>query len=126
MVEGREPYLDDVESLLDGLLGVEGESGVDLSRDLARDDLEDLLAELDQEAVQSVLDLRVNITALLLGVVDGSIRELGVLGLLGGGQDQGRVGGGILRLVLADSCFRFVSSVVSRPCARLEDRLCPF
>lgn len=35
-------------------------------------------------------------------VGDGIVNELGVLGLLGSGEDEGGVGGGILRLVLAN------------------------
>lgn len=101
--------LDDVQGLVDRGLGVKGEAGVDLGRDLAGDDLEDLLAELDQETVQRSIDLVVDRAALLLGVGNGIVDELGVLGLLGGSQDQGRVGGGILRLVLANgskvTCF---------------------
>ena len=42
---------------------------------------------------------------MLLAVSDGNIHKLGILRLLGGSEDQGRVGGGILRLVLADSCL---------------------
>jgi hypothetical protein len=38
----------------------------------------------------------------LLAVGDGGIDEGGILGLLGSRKDQGRVGGSILRLVLAD------------------------
>lgn len=94
--------LDDVQGLVDRGLGVEGEAGVNLGRDLAGDDLEDLLAELDQETVQRSIDLIVDRAALLLGVGNGVVDELGVLGLLGGSQDQGRVGGSILRLVLAN------------------------
>ena len=95
-------HVNDVKSLADGLLGVEGVAGIDLSGDLAGDDLKDGLSELDQETVQSMLDLRVDVAALALAVGDGVIDQLGVLGLLGGGEDEGRVGGGILRLVLGD------------------------
>jgi hypothetical protein len=38
----------------------------------------------------------------LLAVLDGGVDEFGVLGLLGRGEDQRRVGGGILWLVLGD------------------------
>jgi hypothetical protein len=38
----------------------------------------------------------------LLAVLDSGIDELGVLLLLGGGENQGRVGGGILGIVLVD------------------------
>lgn len=99
-----EPYLDDVQSLVDGLLGVEGESSVDLGGDLAGDDGENLTAKLDQQAVESMVDLALDVATLLLAVGDGSIYQLGVLGLLGGGQDERRVGGGILGLVLANGC----------------------
>jgi hypothetical protein len=94
-----------VQSLLNGLLGVERESSVDLSGDLSRDDLEDLLAELDEETVERRVDLVVDVcAAVLLAVCDGDVGELGVLLLLRGGEDQGWVGGGILRLILANSC----------------------
>lgn len=99
-----EPYLDDVQSLVDRLLGVKGESSVNLGRDLAGDDGENLTAELDQQAVESVVDLAVDVATLLLAIGDGSIYQLGVLGLLGGGQDERGVGGGILRLVFANGC----------------------
>lgn len=97
-------YVDDVKSLLNGGLGIEGEASVDLSGDLAGDDLENLLAELDQQTVKGVVNLRVDITALALAVLDGNIHELGVLGLFRGGQDQGGVGGSILGLVLGNGC----------------------
>lgn len=41
---------------------------------------------------------------MLLSVLNGLVDELGVLWLLGGGEDQGGVGGGILRLVFANGC----------------------
>lgn len=97
-----------MEGLVDRGLCAERESGIDLGGDLAGDDLEDLLAELDEEVVKSRVDLLGDGTALRLGLGDRSVEERGVLGLLGRGEDQGRVGGGILRLVLADGC-RIVS-----------------
>ena len=93
-----------MDGLANGSLDVEGVAGIDLGGDLSGDDLEDLLAELDQEAVEGVFNLRLDASTLLLAVLDGHIHELGVLGLLGSSQDQGGVGGGILRLVLADGC----------------------
>lgn len=97
-------YLDDTESLLDGGLSVERESGIDLGGDLAGNDLEDLLTELDEESVEDSVDLSVNILAIgvVLSVLDSVVNKLGILGLLRGCQDQGRVGGGILRLVLVN------------------------
>jgi hypothetical protein len=106
------PYLDNVEGLVDRGLGVKGEPGVDLGGDLAGNNLENLLAELDQQAVEGIVDLLLNVAALLLGVVDGDVYQLGVLGLLGGGQDEGGVGGGILGLVLGDGCAVLSMSAV--------------
>jgi len=37
-----------------------------------------------------------------LAVLDGNVHQLGVFGLLGRREDEGRVGGGILGLVLVD------------------------
>lgn len=51
-----------------------------------------------------MLDLVVDTLALGLAVGNGGVDQGGILGLLGSGQDQGGVGGGILGLVLADSC----------------------
>ena len=76
--------------------------GVDLGGDLAGDDLEDLGAELDEQAVERELNLLVGRAALGLGVGDGLVDQGGVLGLLGGGEDERGVGRRILRLVLAD------------------------
>ncbi len=97
-------YLNKVEGLVDGGLGVEGEASVNLGRDLAGDDLENLLAKLNEETVEGMVNLGLDVTTLLLTVLNGNIHELGVLGLLGGSENQGRVGGGILRLVLANGC----------------------
>lgn len=98
-----------MKGLVDGSLGVEGEAGVNLGGDLAGNDVEDLLAELNQETVESVVNLGVDVTTLLLSVLNGDVHELGILGLLGGGEDQGRVGGGILGLVLGNGCRQRVS-----------------
>lgn len=95
-------YVDDAEGLLDGDILVEGETGVDLSGDLAGDDVQDLLAELDEEVVKGDINLLVLGLAVLHTIGDSIVNELGVLGLLGGGEDEGRVGGGVLRLVLAN------------------------
>lgn len=46
---------------------------------------------------------------------NGSVDECGVLGLLGGSQDQGGVGGSILGLVLADSCVLLAIAHNCRP-----------
>jgi hypothetical protein len=105
-----------VERLVNGLLGAEGESGIDLSRNLAGDDLEDLLAELDEEVVERRVDLLLDRATLRLGLGHRGIQERGVLGLLGGGQDQGGVCGRILGLVLADGCEIVSKSWLSSAC----------
>lgn len=99
---GSGSYVDDVEGLSDGLLGVEREARVNLRRDLAWDDLQDLLAELHEQAVQGRVHLRVDVFAVVLAVLYRRVHELAILGLFRGGEDQGRVGGSILRLVLVD------------------------
>ena len=91
-----------MKSLVNRGLGVERETSIDLSRDLAGDDVKDLLAELNEETVQGGVDLLVESDTLLLAGSDGGVDEAGVFGLLGSSQDQGGVGGGILGLVLAD------------------------
>lgn len=100
-----------MQSLVDRLLGVERESSVDLGGDLAGDDVENLAAKLDQQAVEGVVDLAVDVATLFLAVGDSSVYQLGVLGLLGGGQDERRVGGGILRLILANGCWSRATSI---------------
>jgi hypothetical protein len=103
-------HVNDAQGLLDRGLGVEGEAGVNLGGDLAGDDLENLGAELDEEVVEGLVDLGVDVTAGGLGGGDGLVDQGGVLGLLGGGEDEGGVGGGILRLVLANGWRAKVSA----------------
>jgi hypothetical protein len=96
-------YVNDVKGFFDRLLGVERVAGVNLSRDTSWDNLQNLLAKLDQQAVKRSVDLLIETTfAVLLGVLDGVVHQLGILCLLGGSEDERRVGGGILWLVLSD------------------------
>lgn len=95
-------YLDDVQRLLDAPLLVKREPGIDFRRHLAGHDLQDLAAELHEEVVQRRIHLLIDRLAVALAVRDGIINELGVLRFLGGSQDQRRVRGSILRLVLAN------------------------
>jgi hypothetical protein len=91
-----------VQSLVNGGLGVEREASVNLGRNLSGDDLENLLAELDEQVVEGGVDLSVNVTALLLTLLNGSVDQAGIFGLLGGSEDEGGVGGSILGLVLVN------------------------
>lgn len=93
---------DQLLGLVDGSLGVVRQRGVNFGGNSTGDDLEDFTTEFDEESVGSVLDLGVEVTALFLGVLDSDVDESGVTFLLGGGQDQGGVGGGILGLVDVD------------------------
>jgi hypothetical protein len=94
--------LDDVQSLVNGGLGVEREASVNLGGNLSGDDLENLLSELDEQVVEGGVDLSVNVAALLLTLLNGSVDQAGIFGLLGGSEDEGGVGGSILRLVLVN------------------------
>lgn len=62
-----------MKSLVNGGLGIEGESSVDLGGDLARDDLEDLLAELHKEIVEGSVDLLLGGSRTSLGPRDGLV-----------------------------------------------------
>lgn len=88
--------VDDVEGLGDGRGLVEGEARVDLGGDLARDEGEDLFAELNEETVHGGVGLGVDVLAVGLSVLESGVDELGVLGLFGGREDQGGVGGGLV------------------------------
>ena len=96
-------HINDMQRLGHAGLDIEAELGIDLSRDLARHDLEDLGAELDEQRVEGGVDLLVDALAVGLAVRDGIVDQLGVLGLLGRGEDERRVGRGVLRLVLCDA-----------------------
>jgi len=97
-----ETHINDVKSLRDGSIGVERESGVDLGGNLARNNLQDLLAELDKKAVESCVNLIIVILAVLAAVGNSGIDKLGVLGLLGGSENERRIGSGVLRLVFGN------------------------
>lgn len=91
-----------MQSLLNRSRSVKREPRINLSRNLARNNLQYFLAKLHEQAVKSGINLLVDGLALLLAGRDGSVNQTGVFRLLGGSQDQGRVGSGILGLVLAD------------------------
>lgn len=57
---------------------------------------------MHEEVVQRGIDLFINALAVLLSVCNSLVNELRILGLLRRGEDQRGVGGGILRLVLAN------------------------
>jgi hypothetical protein len=94
--------LDDVQSLINGGLGVERPASINLGGNLSGDNVENLRAELDEQVVEGGVDLSVNITALLLTLLNGSVDQAGIFGLLGSSEDEGGVGGSILGLVLVN------------------------
>jgi hypothetical protein len=79
--------LNDVQSLFDGCLCVEREAGINFSGNLSRDNLQDLLAELGEQAVERSIHLLVNVAAVALAIRDCVVNELGILGLLRCSQD---------------------------------------
>ena len=91
-----------MKSFRDGSIGVERESGVDLGGNFAGNNLQDLLAELDKQAVESCVNLIIVILAVFAAVGNGGIDELGVFGLLRGSEDKRRVGSSILGLVFGN------------------------
>jgi len=95
--------IDDVESLVDGGLLVEGETGINFGGDLSRDNGENFLSELDEESVKGSIDLGIEVSAVFLSVSNGGIDQMSVFWLLGSSEDERWVGGGILWLVLGDS-----------------------
>ncbi len=94
--------LDQPMGLRQGGLGIEAQPGVHLGRDAAGDDLEDLTAELNEQVFESCIRLLVDSLAILLARGDGRIDQADVFWLLGSGQNQGRVGSGIMGLIFAE------------------------
>ena len=60
----RKSYIDDVQRLIHTRLRIEREPRVDLGRHLARDDLENLAAKLDEQAVEGGVDFVIDVLAL--------------------------------------------------------------
>ena len=67
--EGWKTYVDDVQRLVHAGLRVERKARVDLGRDLAGDDLENLAAELDEQAVERGVDFLIEVFALSIAKV---------------------------------------------------------
>ncbi len=88
--------VDQFAALVDRALGVERQARVDLGRDAARDDLEDFGAEGDQQAVDDDVGRFAGVIA------HGFLEQRLVRILLDGLQDQRRIGGRVLRLVLRE------------------------
>ena len=91
-----------MKGLLDRRLSVERESSIDLSRDTTRNDLQDFGAKLNEKIIQSSINLFVNVATMLLAIFNSLVNQSGIFGFLASGKDKGRVGGGILWLVLVD------------------------
>ena len=100
-------HLKNVQGLVNGSLCIKRESRIYFCGNLSWDNLQDLLSELNQETVQSSVDLVIEILAVLFAVCDGGVDEFGVFGLLGCGEDKGRIGGSVLWFVCGDCCDLF-------------------
>lgn len=102
-----------MESLVDRALGVEGESSINLCGNLSRNDVQDLLSELDEKTIESCINLVINVLAVLFSVCDSDVHQLCVLWLLRRSKDEGWVGGSILWLVLSDGwCSQYMQLIV--------------
>jgi hypothetical protein len=95
-------HVNDVQRLGHTLFGREGESSVNFGRDLAGHNLQNLAAELDQQVVKGGINLVLDASALGFAILHSLVNESGIFWLLGSSKNEGRVGGGILRLVLVD------------------------
>jgi hypothetical protein len=60
----KEAYLDDVKSLVNRGLGVEGETSINFGGNLSGDDVKDFPAELNEETVEGSIDLLIDSLAL--------------------------------------------------------------
>lgn len=76
------PYVDDVKSLLNGPLGIKGQTSINLCRNTTWHDLQDLLAELNQQTVERGIDLLLLGASLLLAILNGNVHQPGIFGLL--------------------------------------------
>jgi hypothetical protein len=96
--------INNLKGLLDGGILVKRDAGINLGRDTTGDNLQDLRAKLDKENIQSGFSLLGKRARARLDGSNSVVNKGSVLGLLRGGKDEGGVGGGILGLVLGDSC----------------------
>lgn len=99
-----EAYVDNVQGFLNGSLSVERHPGIDFRRNFARHNFQDFLSKLRKKTVEGGIDLLVDVLAVTLAIRDGFVDELCILWLFRRSENEGRVGGGILRLVLVDCC----------------------
>jgi hypothetical protein len=90
---------DDLAGLVEGGLGVKGETSVHFGADAAWDDLEDLLAKVNEDAVDHGIHQSIAGEAAALHVGHAFVDEAAILGLLCSSQNQRGVGGGVLGLV---------------------------
>ena len=94
--------LDQLPAFVDRAFGIERKPRIGLGRDAARDDLENLAAELHEQIVDHVLDLRRAAKPAALAVGDHFLEQMTVLLLLRRGVNQARISRRILRLEILD------------------------
>jgi hypothetical protein len=91
-----------MQCLLHGRLSIKTQLSINLCRHLPRNNLQDLLSELHKQRIECGLDFVIKGSIDFLSFLNSGINELCIFGFLGGCEDEGGVGGGILRLVLCD------------------------
>ena len=91
--------LDDALSFGDRRFGVVGETCIHFGGDTARDQFQDFETNVHRQLIGSIKDLLRAIAALATSPGHSVINQLTVLRDLSRAEDQGRVGGGILRLI---------------------------
>ena len=95
-------HADQLLGLGDGRLGIKAQTGVDLGRDPSGDDLEDLAAERDEQLVHELRGLRLLVPPLLARLLQRLLDQVRIVRLLGGVEEQRRIGRCVLRLELRD------------------------
>ena len=93
---------DQLAGLGDGAFGIEAQTGIDLRRDPAGNDLQNLAAERDEQLVHERLGASCARRPARPGQVPAPRRPGAVSGFWAACKQQRRVGGGVLRLVPGD------------------------
>ena len=91
-----------------GAFLVEGETSIDFCRHLSGHNLKNLFAKFNQEAIKSCIYFLIQVFSIVFAILDSSVDELGIFGLLRGSKNQRWVCGSILWFVFSDSCRKSV------------------
>ena len=91
-----------MQRLLHTFCRIKREPRINLGRHPPRHNLQNLLPKLHQQIVERRIDPLVQRARVRLAILHGRVDQLRILGLFRGGEDERRVRGGVLRLVLVD------------------------